>query len=155
ADVLAVGVERGFVAPLRATLDAFADHDELSRPALAGLLGLAEDSAALELWQLGLRETEHVVLEEDGSLTPSRGVTNAGGCPPPSADLVQRVVRSLTRAAVLWAFDADGTDELYNVPRATGLLGALAASTSPDLYLPDDEDDSEDSTEDVVGLYVS
>src|SRR5690606_31072931 len=85
ADVLAVGVERGFVAPLRATLDAFADHDELSRPALAGLLGLAEDSAALELWQLGLRETELVVLEEDGSLTPSREVTNAGGCPPPSA----------------------------------------------------------------------
>ena len=153
--VLAVGVERAFVTPLRATLDALAGRGELTRGELAELVGLPEDSVALDLWHEMLREAELASGDEDGRLTPLRTVTDAGGCPPPSAPLIERIVRSLTRAAVLRVFDADGDDGLVKVPRGTGLLAALVASTDRGLYLPEEEDDSEDSTASVVQLYVS
>lgn len=152
ADVLATGIDRAYVAPLRATLDALAERGALDRSAVAALAGVAEDTVALELWLRSLGEAGLARVDDGGLLRPLQVVTDAGGCPPPSTDLVNALVRGITRAGLWQIVDADAADGLDNLPRATALLMAVIGATDETLFLPDpdDSDDPEEGSAELV-----
>lgn len=154
-EVLAVGLDRGYVAPLQATLDTLANRGSLTHAEVAALIGVPEDSIALEVWVGGLARIDLLRIEKDERLTPSPEVSAAGGCPPASADLIISLVRSLVRAMLLRLISADAVEGLQAMPRGTTALALLAASTEPSLFLAEDEDEDEEGTEEMALDYTA
>ncbi|WP_134768265.1 hypothetical protein [Nocardioides sp. 1609] len=153
-DVLRVGAARPFFGFLRATLDALGAGPSLPRSAAARVVGLADGSVALHLWVDALHETGLVRADGGRQVLEARGeVREAGGCPPPSADLVDLVVMGLVRAAVDSAFDralrSEG-DQRRPLAAAAALAVALLAGCDESYLRAEDEDDDEESTASVV-----
>ncbi|QCW52270.1 hypothetical protein FE634_20890 [Nocardioides dongxiaopingii] len=152
-DVLGAGAARPFLGFLRATLDVLGTGPSLPRSAAARLVGLADGTVALRLWVDALHETGLVRVDGGGQVLEARGeVRDAGGCPPPSADLVDLVVMGLVRAAVDSAFDAAlrSDDQRRPLAAAAALAVALVAGCDESYLLAEDEDDEEESTASVV-----
>lgn len=154
-DVLAVGVTRGFVAPLRATLDALATEGRLSHQQVADLIDVAPDSVDLHVWLEAL--TGAALVTDDGAyLEPTPEARAVGGCPAPSGTFVERVVSELVTAALTKALSADVDADRLTFPHGMPLMVVLAASTDATYYLPDpdDPDDTEEGTAASVQIVV-
>lgn len=108
AQLLAAGLAAAFVTPMRRTLDALAASDGLSPDESAPLASVPPGSIADQIWLRGLAEAGLVTLE-DSTVAATAVVTDAGGCPPPSAELIESVVSGLVRAALFRACE-EGED---------------------------------------------
>lgn len=98
-DMLAGATTRAYVGPLRTTLAALAAQRRLSRSQVAATLQVPSGSTAEHVWTDALDRAGLVLLDADGVL-PQPEVTHAGGCPPPSTSLVERVIGGLVHAAI-------------------------------------------------------
>lgn len=154
-EVLAAAFERGFVVPLRRALDGVSAGQVTTRAAMAEVVGVPEGSVALDLWVLALDEAALVREDpETGEITAGRDVVEAGGCPPLTPELVGAVLMGLVRAAIDRAFTADAESASETFPRGIATLIALVVATDDEYVVAADADDTEESTADVVALFV-
>lgn len=127
--LVVAGVGASFAALLQSTLNTLVQRGALTPAEVGELTGLAPDSVALEIWIHGLGEAVLVREDDAGALVPLTEVSEAGGCPPPSSALIDRVVRALVRAAIVRCVVADDAADQPTLPRALALVTALVGAT--------------------------
>src|SRR5690606_38863063 len=110
--MLAGATTRAYVGPLRTTLAALAAQGRLSRSQVAATLQVPSGSTAEHVWTDALDRAGLVLLDADGVLPQPEG-THAGGCPPPSTSLAERVIGGGVLAA-------DGVRRQAEAPVAGG-----------------------------------